>query len=157
MSVHSVIKGMKPMSLIDIKKSPYSVKRDNEGAPYLYYRDEEFADLSGQQATFFQCGVFLDLKDNCKEYENSKFFRFFTNDKKEILHLDNWRSNPTRSYTDCRSLPPTVDFEVRLFENYIYVKEIDLETKQETEYLINVRTGEKLYDLTEGEQLSFDV
>lgn len=157
MSIRSTIKSMRPMSSIDAQKSPYLVKRDNEGAPYLYYRDEEFVDLSGQQATFFQHGVFLDLKEHCKEYENSKFFRFFDNDKNEILHLDNWRSNPARNYTDCRSLPPTVDFEVQLLEDYIYVKEIDLETKNETEYLINVRTGEKLYDLTEGEQLSIDI
>lgn len=139
------------------KESEHFKEGRSEGAPYLFYDYEEFCDLMGHKITYYPTGVLLSLKDNCKFFETSKSFVFYNNDKKTVLdiHNLNYKYNAlsrTRDYAE-----PTKDIDVKVYEDYLLVTETDFANQTTVEYLVDVHTGEKITDLIDGEQLSFNL
>lgn len=157
MSLSKNLEGFKELKPIEESESKYFKTGRSEGAPYLFHDFEEFCDLMGHGVIFYPNGVLLYIKDQNKDFETSRSFVFYNNNKQEVFKSHNRRSqfNPeTRSST---YLPPLKDIKVKIYKDFIYTKETVFETNQVVEYLIDVHTGQKIDDLIDGEQLSFNL
>ena len=133
--------------LKEIQSSEFFAVGRFEGEPYLYLNREPFESLMGHYPVYFENGVLLTLKDDVKYFDNSKSYVFYNNTGKEIIEIYNTKKvyNPdTRTSTP---VPPKFDIEIRVYERYIYVKETDYETKEETEYFIDLKTKQKIIDV----------
>lgn len=156
MELHKKLKGAKELKPIEEKCSKHFKSGRSEGAPYLFYKDEEFCDLMGHEIVFYPNGVLLQLKDRYKDHPTSKSYVFYNNNKVRIVKSHNRRPSFNLETRTNTYLPPLVDIEIKVYENYIYLKETNLETKEVTEEIFSVHTGEKLNNLAESEQLSIN-
>lgn len=157
MSLYKKLRGLKELDPIDEKQSKHFKNGRSEGAPFLFYNDEEFCDCMGHELVFYPNGVLMRIKDKLKDFETSRSFVFYNNNKLKVLKAHNRRSSYNLAMRMSDYLPPLKDIEVKIYENYIYVKETNFETKEVEEQIISVHTGEKLNNLAESEQLSIDL
>ena len=157
MSLYQKLKGFKELEPIEEKDALHFQSGRSEGAPYLFYDFEEFCDLMGHGVTFYPNGVLLYIKDKNKDYETSRSFVFYNNDKLEVLKAHNRRSQYNPETRSTKYLPPIKDIEVKVYKDYIYIKETVFETNEIQERIIDVHTGEKLNDFVDGQQVSMDL
>ena len=157
MSLYRNLKGYEELQPIDESESKYFKTGRSEGAPYLFHDFEEFCDLMGHGVVFYPNGVLLYMKDQNKDYETSRSFVFYNNNKLEVFKSHNRRSHFNPETRTSTYLPPLKDIEVKVYADFIYAKETSFETNNVKEYLISVHTGEKIDDLIDGEQLSFNL
>ena len=156
MELHKKLKGLKELQPIEESESRHFKSGRSEGAPYLFYKDEEFCDLMGHEIVFYPNGVLLKLKDMYKDHPTSKSFVFYNNNKIRVVKSHNRRPSYNFETRSNKYLPPVVDIEIKVYENYIYLKETNFETKQVEEQIFSVHTGEKLNDLAKSEQMSIE-
>ena len=154
---------------IDSKNSNFESKRNREGDRCLFFNREEVNELLGHEVKFYKNGVLLVLLDYAKDFTKeknpnlkieSKSFIFYNDekvskveDKKPIFEIHNRnRDKETRILKE-----PVKDIEVKVCEHYLYVKESNLETNLTVEYFVDVLTGEKIFDLKDTDQISFEI
>lgn len=143
------------LSQITEKENKFFQSGKSEGAPYLFYKFEEFEDLMGHDICFYENGVLLVLKDSVKDYTESRSFVFFNNDGKRVFKAHNRR--PVQTSEGYKYLRPEEDIQVKVYKDFIRVTKIDLKTKEKSEDYYDVLTGEVLQTFNEGEQLSIDI
>lgn len=151
------LKGLKELEPSVEQKSRYFEFGRSEGAPYLFYKGEEFCDLMGHEIIYYPNGVLLRLKDNCKDFETSKSFVFYNNNKLRVAKAHNRISVFDFKARMSTYRPPEKDIEVKVYQDYIYVRETNFKTKEVEEQIISVHTGEKLNNIIESNQLSIDL
>lgn len=127
------------MQEIDPKTSPYSVGRDKEGAPYLFYNMEEFEDLMGHEVKFYSNGVLLSLKDKFKTSEDEQSFIFYNNNKQRVLNITNSKNLDSKA--------PNVDYQVVVHRGFVEVTETNRETKEKETYFQSIKTCCKVTDV----------
>ncbi len=159
MSILKQIKNQEELQPISREESKHFSEGRSEGAPYLFYNKEEFCDLMGHAVTYYETGVLLTLKDINKDYPDiSRSFEFYNNNKEQVLKIHNRNKYIFNQETRTgRYLRPIKDIEVKVFKDYLYVKETMLETQEVEEYFIDVHTCERLYYLTDKQQFSLDI
>jgi len=129
----------------------------SEGAPYLFYKYEELCDLMGHKIIYYPNGVLLALRNEFRDFETSKSFVFINNQAETIIDIHNRNSVRDPKTKDRTLFPPKFDIEIKVCEDYIYVKETDFETKSETEYVVDILTKQKNYINTKNDQLGMNI
>ena len=147
MSIYSRIKSESPVEPIKKDETPFYMSNTNKGSECLIFGESEILhDEGGHSFTFYPKGVLLTLKESCKFYPNSKSYIFFNNNGEKVFEMYNSikvRNNETHS---TEFLPPEKDINVTIYEGFILVEETDLKSGEKTEYFVSIRTGEKIID-----------
>jgi len=117
------------MSEVSMEDTPFSYGL-SEGAPYLFFKGNDWQDLMGHEIKYYSSGVLLKLKDKYKEHENENSFVFFNNNGDVIFELSNIKYN---GYSD-RKKPNTV-INVVVRENALHVRILNLTTNETEEYI----------------------
>jgi len=124
-------------------KTPFSLA-SSEGAPYLFFKGEEFYDLMGCEIKYYDCGVLLVFKDKHKEHENESLFKFFNNDGVKVFEWSNIKHN---GY-DKRE-KPIVNINLTIRQGLIQVQTQNTITNETEEYFVRIKNGDKIFDVFE--------
>ncbi len=116
----------------------------SEGAPYLFFNNEELQDLMGHEIKYYPSGVLLVLKEKHKEHSNENSLIFINNDGKQVFSWSNLNYNGYGA----RPKPETkIDLVVR--EGFLHVKMFNLNKERIDEYFVTIKEGKKIYDIFE--------
>ena len=142
------LKSSEIMKEIDPKDSPFSVGKDKEGAPYLFYNMEEFEDLMGHEVKFFPNGVLLSLKDKFKQKPDEQSFIFYNNKKQIVLNVTNSKI--------LNSQAPNNDYNIVVHRGFIEVTETNRETLEKETYFKSIKTCNKVVDVFNTDDIVAD-
>ncbi len=113
---------------ITMEDTPFSYGL-SEGAPYLFFKDEEWQDLMGHEIKYYSSGVLLKMKEKHKEHSNEDSFVFYNNNGDVVFELSNIKHN---GYSE-RKKPKTL-INVIVREEALHIKVLNLETNETEEY-----------------------
>jgi len=133
------------MSEVSMEDTPFSYGL-SEGAPYLFFKGNDWQDLMGHEIKYYSSGVLLKLKDKYKEHENENSFVFFNNNGDVIFELSNIKYN---GYSD-RKKPNTV-INVVVRENALHVRILNLTTNETEEYFALTEKKQIIHKETQNE------
>jgi len=148
MSIYSRIKSEPPVEEVQKNQTPFYMSNTNEGFECLVFNGEEIYDEGGHTFTFYENGVLLTLKNNCRfhkdcEHHNgSKSFIFYNNNGEKVLDV----------YNSTREKEPEKDIDVTIYNGFILVKETSFKNNSETEYFVSVKTGKIVPDFGAEEE-----
>lgn len=133
---------------INPEESKFSGRR-SEGEPYLFFGETDIEPLHGRELKYYENGVLLVLRDKYKPFSNSKHFAFFSNKGVEVFSRRNTEYQYNFETRTNTPITPKFDMEIQITQHYVHVVETDLETKEDTEYYVNIASGKKLFDIFE--------
>lgn len=136
------------MQEVPMSETPFSYGL-SEGAPYLFFKGEDWQDLMGHEIKYYSSGVLLKMKDKHKEHNNEDSFIFFNNNGEKVFEISNIKYN---GYSN-RNKPNTV-INIIIRERVLHVTVLDLNTNKTDEYFVSIKHKNKIYDVFENKNES---
>lgn len=133
------------MEEISMDETPFSYGR-SEGAPYLFFKGDEWYDLMGHEIKYYKCGVLLSLKEKYKEHPDEDSFTFFNNSGEKVLEITN-----IKYYGNSSRNKPKTKINLIVRDRMLEVKVTDIEKNLTEEYFVSINDKYKIYDVFESQ------
>ncbi|MBR6779025.1 MAG: hypothetical protein IKM43_02605 [Clostridia bacterium] len=134
----------------------FSIEKDMENSKGLYLNGQYLCDLMGHEWKFFNKGVLLSIREDLRDFEESRSFIFYNNEGVKILDIHNRRKDINKSTNKVEYLRPNICINVEVFEDYLSIEQTCLTTNVKQGYTVDIATGKKFENDLDTDQLSIE-